>query len=88
MSGGEKVILALAFRIAVNSLFASDLGLLCLDEPTAGLDDDNMQCLEKALARLKDLSSERGLQCIIVTHESERLARLFDNVIRIGRVTV
>lgn len=83
LSGGEKVILALAFRVVVNDIFARDLGLLCLDEPTAGLDDANLACLKIAIERLKELSSARGLQVIIITHEKE-LSHLFDNIIEVG----
>lgn len=82
LSGGERVMLALAFRIAVNSRYAEELGLLCLDEPTAGLDEDNLSCLEVALGRLRELSQACGLQVIMVTHDSG-LNGLFDRVIRL-----
>lgn len=80
LSGGEKVVLALAFRLSVNSMFAQDVGLLCLDEPTVGLDEHNLGCLQTALERLKELSRSRGLQVILVTHERS-LGHLFDKVI-------
>lgn len=80
LSGGEKVVLALAFRLSVNSMFAAEVGLLCLDEPTVGLDEHNLGCLQTALLRLKELSRERGLQVIMVTHERS-LGHLFDRVI-------
>ena len=38
LSGGQKMVFALAFRLAVSSLFASQTGMLLLDEPTMGLD--------------------------------------------------
>lgn len=82
LSGGQKVILALAFRIAVNSLFASDLGVITLDEPTAYLDDENIDCLDTALSRLRSLSESRGLQCILITHE-KGLGHLFDHVVQL-----
>ena len=82
LSGGQKVVLALAFRIAVNSLFAADLGVIALDEPTAYLDDENISCLDVALARLRDLSEARGLQCILITHE-KGLGHLFDHVVQL-----
>jgi DNA repair exonuclease SbcCD ATPase subunit len=82
LSGGQKVVLALAFRIAVNSMFANDLSLLCLDEPTAYLDDDNLGCLSVALGKLRDLSGSRGLQCVLITHENS-LGHLFDNVVQL-----
>jgi DNA repair exonuclease SbcCD ATPase subunit len=84
LSGGEKVLLAIAFRVVVNDVFARDLGLLCLDEPTAGLDDGNLSCLKIAIERLKELSSSRGLQLIMITHEKD-LSYLFDHKIELGK---
>lgn len=78
LSGGERVITALAFRIATNARFAKDLGMLCLDEPTAGLDKDNLGCLDLALGKLRELSQSRSLQCILITHEN--VGHLFDHV--------
>lgn len=85
LSGGEKAVFALAFRIVVNSRFAGSLGLLCLDEPTAGLDEDNVACLEVALGRLRELSTSRGLQVVLITHETG-LDGLFDRVIKLSPV--
>ena len=82
LSGGQKVVLALAFRVAVNSLFVENLGLLCLDEPTEYLDEHNLGCLKLAFERLRSLSESRGLQVIVITHETE-LAHLFDRVIEL-----
>lgn len=82
LSGGQKVVLALAFRISVNSLFAADLGVITLDEPTAYLDDENINCLNLALDRLRTLSEARGLQCILITHE-KGLGHLFDHVVQL-----
>lgn len=84
LSGGEKVLLALAFRVAVNDVFARDLGLLILDEPTAGLDDNNLSCLKTAISRLKELAASRGLQMIMITHEKD-LSYLFDHTIELGK---
>jgi len=84
LSGGEKVVLALAFRFAVNSLFAGEIGMMVLDEPTAGLDEHNIGCLTDVLERLSDLTKKRGQQLIIITHD-HRLERVFDNVIRLEK---
>lgn len=81
LSGGQKVVLALSFRLAVNFMYA-DLGFLALDEPTAYLDEHHISGFEPALERLRALASSRGLQCIMVTHE-RALAPLFDSVINI-----
>jgi DNA repair exonuclease SbcCD ATPase subunit len=82
LSGGQQVVLALSFRIAVNSLFAGAMGLLCLDEPTEYLDEHNMGCLAQAFERLRSLAGQRGLQVIVITHAPE-FAHLFDKVIRL-----
>lgn len=80
LSGGQLLVLALCFRMAVNARFAADVGLLCLDEPTAGLDQANVTHLGEALDHLRQLASRGGLQVILVTHE-RRLDRHFDKVI-------
>jgi DNA repair exonuclease SbcCD ATPase subunit len=80
LSVGQRVALALSWRVALNTAFAGSLGLLALDEPTAGLDVKNLGCVPRAFARLRDLSQTRGLQVLLVTHE-ERLIDSFDKVI-------
>ncbi len=80
LSGGEKMVLAISFRLCVNLEFAREVGLLCLDEPTVGLDYHNIKCLRTALVRLREISSERGLQVVIITHEAD-LGPLFDKVV-------
>jgi len=82
LSVGERIVLAMAFRIAVNSTFAGQVGVLVLDEPTAGLDEHNIGCLPRAIDRLKELSEERDLQVFFVTHEP-RITGQFDNVIQL-----
>lgn len=80
LSGGQKVILTIAYRLAVNFTFATNLGLLCLDEPTVGLDEANLGALEKAFDRLKQFSSANGVQILVVTHE-RNISHLFDHTI-------
>lgn len=85
LSGGEKTIFAIAFRLVVNSTFAKEVGMLCLDEPTAGLPTNDVESLETAFDRLRELSHLRRLQVIMISHE-RGLARLFDNVIELPSV--
>ncbi len=80
LSGGEMMALALSFRLSVNVEFAKEVGLLCLDEPTVGLDSHNIAGLRVALARLKEISAAQGLQVVMITHETE-LAPFFDRVV-------
>jgi len=83
LSVGERIILAMAFRITVNSTFAGQVGVLIMDEPTAGLDEHNLGSLPRALDRLRELSHERGLQVLFVTHEP-RISHHFDNTIELS----
>lgn len=83
LSGGQKVVLSLAFRLAVHATFASGIKLICLDEPTAGLDTYNLECLGRAFQRLGAISKSAGLQVVVVTHE-KGIAHFFDHVIDLG----
>lgn len=82
LSGGQKVVLALAFRLATNLQLAAGLGALYLDEPTAYLDKTHIRGFEPALTKLREFSQSHGLQCVIVTHEAE-LAPLFDMTVQL-----
>lgn len=82
LSEGQKVVLALSFRLALNLMFAEDVGALYLDEPTAYLDEHHIRGFEPVLDQLKEYSAARGLQCMIITHERD-LAPLFDSVIQL-----
>lgn len=83
LSKGQKSVFALAFRAATTMRFAGDLGLLTLDEPTDGLDQENFQCVKVAIERLRSVSAAQGLQCILITHD-DRLRGLFDHTIDLG----
>ncbi len=81
LSGGQKGVLAIAFRSGANAVFNVDLGMMFLDEPTAGLDDENVGYFEDALRALA--AQVRGKrQLVIVTHANE-LRPAFDQVIQI-----
>lgn len=77
-SGGERMLAALAVRIAFARVLAPSLSLLILDEPTHNLD-------EKAITTFIDVVQHKVSdfldQIFIVTHE-EKLAENADNVIR------
>jgi exonuclease SbcC len=85
LSGGEKVLLALAFRFAVNSLMAVDVGMMILDEPTAGVDKSNLDNLTEILKNVSVYTKDKGMQLIIITHD-EALQRAFDQTIVISKV--
>lgn len=82
LSVGQKTVLALAFRVAVNAMFAEEIGLLALDEPTASLDQPRIRALAPVLEKLRELSTAKGLQCLLVTHATN-LSHLFESAIEL-----
>lgn len=73
LSGGQKVQLAVAFRMAVYCLFASKLGLLSLDEPTAYLDEANIGKFGDLLQAISKIAKNMGVQVLFATHEASLL---------------
>ena len=84
LSGGQMVMLAIAYRCAMNSLYAADAGLLLMDEPTVFLDEASVGNLNGVLSRLRELAGAQGLQVVVVSHERS-IAGSFDNVIDLSR---
>ena len=79
LSGGQMGVTAVSGQLALNELFAGHLGFLILDEPTDGMDDDNIRYLENYLERLAKTAKGAGKQIIVVTHE-KTLKNVFDCV--------
>ena len=69
LSGGQKVALAIAFRMAIYMCFGGELGLLSLDEPTAYLDDASIEHLGELLEKVGAVARNKGLQILMATHE-------------------
>jgi exonuclease SbcC len=72
LSGGEKVAVALALRLAIAQMLSSNkLDFIILDEPTIHLDEER----RKSLVRIISDSFKEGLgplsQIIIITHDAE-----------------
>jgi DNA repair exonuclease SbcCD ATPase subunit len=86
LSGGQKVVLALPFLLQVNSLFAAQVGMLVLDEPTAGLDATYVDSMIEVFDRLRGMAKAQGFQIFVITHETE-LERAFDQVFVVGNAT-
>ncbi|MCL4332309.1 MAG: SMC family ATPase [Candidatus Thermoplasmatota archaeon] len=82
LSGGEKTSVAIAYRLALNSLIHSVAGgssdMLILDEPTDGFSKEQ-------IGRMGEIIRELGLrQVIIVSHEVE-MESFADNLIRLSK---
>ncbi|WP_156906767.1 ATP-binding cassette domain-containing protein [Desulforegula conservatrix] len=69
LSTGEKKRLGIARALAVNP------EVLFLDEPTASVDQDNIEIIESILLELK---SKKGTMIIITTHDSGHAEKLAD----------
>ena len=86
LSGGERTLLAFAYRIGLGQLIMQaktghGLYMLLLDEPTESLgrEDGSVERLAEAVSRLKAIE-----QIIAVTH-NEAFAEKADHVIRIEK---
>ena len=84
LSGGQKCALSIAFRFAINDIFAKQFGMIVLDEPTAYLDDDNLSAVGDLISRVHAYTEKTGMEVIIITHDKEILPN-FSNVIDIAR---
>lgn len=77
LSGGQKVMLALSFLLTVSSMFAGQVGMMILDEPTDGLDADNRRLAAEVFRNLGRVARSRDYQIIVITHE-DALQSAFD----------
>jgi energy-coupling factor transport system ATP-binding protein len=80
LSGGERQRLALAIVMAGRTAEGSLPGLVCLDEPTRGLD----RARKDALAQWARELSARGAAVVIATHDTEFAASFAERVVLLG----
>jgi len=79
LSGGERQRLALEIVLE-----GADVAVVCLDEPTRGMDRGWKEALA---ARLRELA-ERGLAVIVATHDTEFAASWAERIVLMGPGTV
>lgn len=82
LSGGQRSVLSVCMRFAVNELFSRHLGLLVLDEPSASMDRDNVMSMRRLFEQVHSVSLKTGVQTVVITHHQELLGA-FDAVIEI-----
>jgi DNA repair exonuclease SbcCD ATPase subunit len=80
LSPGQQMALALAWRVAVVDRYCPRAGVLCLDEPTTGLDETRIAALRSALDAWR--AAGAGPQFLVVTHD-RRLFGAFDRVVEL-----
>jgi energy-coupling factor transport system ATP-binding protein len=80
LSGGERQRLALAIVMAGRGGAAPLPGVICLDEPTRGMDRARKDELTASLADL----AEAGSAVVVATHEVEFAAGFADRVLLLG----
>lgn len=76
LSGGESQKVALARALVF------DPALLALDEPTANIDPNSIEIIEKAIVRR---NREKGITVIIITHNMGQAKRLCNHIIFMDR---
>ncbi|HIQ55303.1 MAG TPA: hypothetical protein EYH59_01285, partial [Pyrodictium sp.] len=80
LSGGERIALALAFRLAIARALGGKLSVLILDEPTIHLDEERRRELVEVLRQGHRLLGVN--QMIVVTHDRE-LEEVADVVVEV-----
>ena len=69
-SAGQKILASIIIRLALAETFCNNCGILCLDEPTTNLDEDNAKSLAKALREIiQSRSEDQNFQLIVITHD-------------------
>jgi len=81
LSGGERTMLAIAFRLALASMLVrKPLSILVLDEPTEYLDENSRRHVFEVISRI----AGRVDQVIVVTHDAE-VEEIADRIIRVSK---
>lgn len=68
LSGGQLVLLGVAYHLAINTQ-----NIIVLDEPTANLDREKVQDFGQFLQRLNVILRKQNKQLLLVTHEESLL---------------
>jgi DNA repair protein SbcC/Rad50 len=83
LSGGQRVRLAVAMLMAVQSLILPDVGFLVLDEPSVHLDTEGVENLKELLLDIGHRLGSTDMQVLVCDHH-ESLEPAFGAVIRMS----
>ena len=84
LSGGQKVVLSIAFGVTMWSIFLRDVRLLVFDEPTQFLDEKHMARFADFVRHLRTYCEQSASQIILVSHHRE-LQELLDFTYEVKR---
>lgn len=87
LSGGQRTLAAWAWHLALYEKHGNQSGFLMMDEPTVGLDEQNLANVAEAVRHLTRYCHGSGMQFVMVTHEAN-LASVFDKMICIDHENV
>ncbi len=83
LSGGEMVRAAVAMRFALMEVFKAGCGMLIVDEPTTGQDEDARTALVEVLSLAASHFRSQNIKIICPTH-APSLAAAADSILTIG----
>lgn len=85
LSGGQRKLVALTYRLALVRLFTRGLNLATIDEPTAYVDEGNVEAMREAFISLDEFARGVGMTAFVATHEPTLLP-VFPRVLEVGNV--
>lgn len=68
LSGGEAVRWCLGYLLSVHRMFSNNLGLMLLDEPTDGIDEDGVSDIGAILGTFGSIVANSDTQLFMATH--------------------
>jgi exonuclease SbcC len=86
ISGGERVALAIAIRLAIAHVLSGKIETIIMDEPTTNLDDERRRELVNILSSFFREGGRIIPQMLIITHHPE-IEDVADTVYTVERTT-
>lgn len=82
LSGGQKKIVSLAYRLALMRMFTNNISICVLDEPTSFIDTSNIEAMKNAFVSLSEFAQQNNMTIFIATHEYS-LVPIFDALVEL-----
>ena len=83
LSGGQRVAVSIAMKLAILRLLGGKFRFIALDEPTAFLDNARIAGLRELMRRTNEVCRNEGTKLIVISHCPE-IQSAFDNVVQLG----